>query len=154
MRGRDLRPTSHLTLARDTSVVDRFGQRVGLVECTLQHGDGSFDGIIVRTPAGRRFVDAPDVRRISTAGVTLGLASSDVETPAVDRTARRRGAPAARWGRTEVTEADRDAVIDSLKGAFVEDKLTPEELGRRVETAHVAKTLDELDAALAGLLRA
>ena len=91
------------------------------------------------------------MRRVSQRAVTLGIAASDVECPASDRTAGRDGVPAARWDRTEVTEADRDAVIDSLKRAFVSDELSAEELGRRVETAHVAETLDELDAALSGL---
>jgi hypothetical protein len=50
-----------------------------------------------------------------------------------------------------VTEADRDAVIERLKGAFVRDELTTEVLGERVAVAHLAETLDELDAALADL---
>lgn len=151
MRERDLKPTSYLTLAQGTAVVDRFGQRVGPVERVLLHAGGDFDGIVVRTPVGRRFVDAPDVRRVSQRAVTLGIAASDVQCPAADRTGGRDGVPAARWGRTEVTEADRDAVIDSLKRAFVRDELSADELGRRVETAHVAETLDELDASLSGL---
>ena len=55
----DPQPTSFLTLEPGTSVVDRFGQSVGAVErVLLLDGDG-FDGIVVDTPAGRRFVDAP-----------------------------------------------------------------------------------------------
>jgi hypothetical protein len=81
----------------------------------------------VRTRAGRRFVDAPEVRRISTTVVTLGIANSDV------------------------TEADWDAVIASLKRAFVRDELTVDELGQRVEAVHASQTLDQLAAALEGL---
>ena len=151
MHERDLQPTSYLTLAPGTPVVDRFGQRVGAIERVLLHAGDTFDGIIVRTPVGRRFVDAPDVRRVSQDVVTLGIAASDVQCPAADRAGGRDGVPAARWDRTDVTEADRDAVIDSLKRAFVRDELSADELGRRVETAHTAETLDELDAALSGL---
>jgi len=52
---------------------------------------------------------------------------------------------------TNATEADRDAMIDSLKRAYLADQLSTDELALRVETAHVAETLDELDAALADL---
>jgi hypothetical protein len=48
-----------------------------------------------------------------------------------------------------VTEADRDAVIEGLTGAFVRDELTTEVLAERVAIAHLAETLDELEAALA-----
>jgi hypothetical protein len=47
--------------------VDRFGQPVGAVKRTLVLEGGGFDGIIVETDAGKRFVDAPEVRRISRA---------------------------------------------------------------------------------------
>jgi hypothetical protein len=70
-----------------------------------------------------------EVRRISGGAVTLGV-------------------PQARYDRTDVTEADRDEVIDCLKRAYVRDELTTEALGERVGIAHSAETLDELDAAL------
>ncbi len=151
MREPDLRPTSYLTLAPGTPVIDRFGRRIGTVEQVLLHAGGNFDGIIVSTEVGTRFVDAPEVRRIAQPAVVLGVAEPDVTSPLADRTASRQGIPAARWDRTQATEADRDAVIDSLKAAFVRDELSAEELGRRVETAHIAETLSELDAALADL---
>lgn len=151
MREPDLQPTSYLTLPQGTPVVDRFGQRIGSVEQVLLHAGGNFDGIIVSTDVGTRFVDAPDVRRIVHQAVVLGVAEGDVKSPSADRTVNRGGVPGARWDRTQATEADRDAVIDSLKAAFVRDELSVEELGRRVETAHLAETLNELDAALADL---
>ncbi len=147
MRERELQPASFLTLEPGTSVVDRFGQTVGEVQRVLLHEDGAFDGIIVRTRVGRRFVDAPDVRRISQGAVTLGITIVEVEHPAADAHGRQ-GAPAARYGRTAVTEADRDAVIDALKRAYVRDDLTIAELGGRVTIAHLAETLEHLDAAL------
>jgi Domain of unknown function (DUF1707) len=108
---------------------------------------GGFDGIIVRTRIGKRFVDAPEVRRISQGAVSLGITVADVECPAAE--ARQTyGLLTARHDRTEVTEADRDEVIDSLKRAYVSDELSTDELAKRVAVAHVAETLDELDAAL------
>ena len=151
MREPDLQPTSYLTLAPGTTVVDRFGQRIGSVDQVLLHAGGAFDGIIVGTEVGTRFVDAPEVRRISQRAVVLGVAEADVKSPSADRTASRDGVLGARWDRTQATEADRDEVIDSLKAAFVRDELSAEELGRRVETAHIAETLNDLDAALADL---
>jgi Domain of unknown function (DUF1707) len=151
MREPELRPTSYLTLAVGTLVVDRFGQPLGEVERVLLHADETFDGIIVRTPVGRRFIDAPEVRRLSARAVTLGIAAGDVECPATDTKYRRGRVPGARWDRTQATEADRDAVVDSLKVAFVRDELSVDELAHRVEAAHVAERLDQLDAVLADL---
>jgi hypothetical protein len=144
----DARPTSFLTLAPGTAVVDRFGRPVGEVERVLLHEDGGFDGIVVDTRAGRRFVDAPEVRRVSGGAVTLGVTASDVEEPG-------KGAPkvygvvAARHDRTTVTEADRDAAVEALKSAFVADRLDAEELGERVAIVHLAESLDRLDDAIA-----
>lgn len=104
----------------------------------------------MRTPAGKRFVDAPEVRRISQGAVTLGITVDELEYPAVDRRGRD-GVPAARHDRTDVTEADRDAVIDALKQAYVRDDLTTHELGELVAIAHLAETLDRLDAVLSDL---
>jgi hypothetical protein len=142
----DSQPVSFLTLEEGTRVVDRFGRAAGEVERVLLFEGGGFDGMIVRTRSGARFVDAPETRRISGGAVTLGITVDEVEHAAVDDQ-RRYGVPAARYGRTEVTEADRDAVIEGLKGAFVRDELTTEVVAVRVAIAHLAETLDELEAA-------
>jgi len=55
-------PASYLTLEPGTPVVDRFGEAVGAVERVLTLTGPFFDGIIVKTRAGSRFVDAPEVR--------------------------------------------------------------------------------------------
>lgn len=143
-------PASFLTLEAGTSVVDRFGEPVGRVERVLMLEDHEFDGIIVDCPAGRRFVDAPEVRRISRGAVTLGITVADVECSA-DARPRFYGVPEARYDRTEATEADRDEAIDRLKQAYVEDALTVEELGKRVSMVHLAETLEQLDQAVAEL---
>jgi hypothetical protein len=143
----DSQPTSFLTLEPGTAVVG-FGAPVGKVHRVLLLETGGFDGIVVTTRAGRRFVDAPEVRRISGGAVTLGITTPEVEAPGPN--ARRvYGMPEARHDRTDVTEADRDEVIDCLKRAYVEDELTTDELSERVGIAHSAETLDDLDAALA-----
>ena len=143
-------PASFLTLEPGTPVVDRFGRPVGEVRRVLLHELGGFDGIVVRTRAGKRFVDAPEVRRISQGAVTLGITVDEVEVPATDRKGRD-GVPAARNDRSDVTEADRDAVIDALKRAYVRDDLTTDELGERVAIVHVAETLNHLDAVMPDL---
>jgi hypothetical protein len=138
-------PASYLTLERGSAVHDRFGVAVGQVERVLVGPGTHFDGIIVRTKAGRRFVDAPEVRRISPGCVHLALTHADVQFPGEPRVL---GAHVARWGRTEATEADRQALIDALKYAYVHDGLSTDELADRVGRAYAARTLDELDAVL------
>ncbi len=142
---------SFVSLRSGTPVVDRFGRPVGKVHRVLTHGDGSFDGVVVVTQVGRRFVDAPEVRRISRGVVSLGSTANEVEEVAIDRPGRGR-IPAASYGRETLTEADRDAAIDALKRAYVRDEIAIDELAGRVATAHIAETLDELDAALSGLV--
>ena len=139
---------SFLSLKSRTPVVDRFGRPVGEVHRVLLHGDGSFDGIVVDTPAGRRFVDAPEVRRISRGTVNLGSTVDEVARGGADG---REGAPGAGYGRSTLTEADRDAAIEALKRAYVRDEIGIDELAGRVATAHIAEALEELDAALSGL---
>ena len=141
-------PTSFLTLEVGTEVVDRFGAHVGEVHRVLVLETGGFDGIVVRTPAGNRFVDAPEVRRISQGAVTLGITVEEVAHPSPDGH-RVYGLPEARHDRVDVTEADRDEVLDCLKRAYVRDELTTDQLSDRVGIAHTAETLDELDTALA-----
>lgn len=144
-------PLSFLSLTRGTRVVDRFGREVGSVHRVLTHGDGSFDGIVVQTRAGKRFVDAPEVRRISSGAVNLGSTADEVQQ--VGAGARGRGrVPAASYDQGALTEADRDAAIEALKRAYVREEIAIDELAGRVATAHIAENLDELDAALSGLL--
>jgi len=111
-------PASYFTLERGTPVTDRFGQPVGRIKKVLVAEGGHFDGVIVTTRAGDRFVDAPEVRRI-----THGI----------------------RRDRLLATDDDRSVAITQLKIAFVESRLTVEELERRVESAHRASQLRELD---------
>lgn len=138
-------PASYLTLARGTPVVDRFGAHVGSVERVLTFSGPFFDGLIVATRAGSRFVDAPEVRRIDEDAVTLAITCSDCEDPGLTS---RYGMPAARFGRTEITEADRRAVIDGLKRAYVDERIDAHELGDRFELTYTVVTLDALEGLL------
>ncbi|MEA2271679.1 MAG: hypothetical protein QOI98_387 [Solirubrobacteraceae bacterium] len=135
-------PASYLTLERGTPVVDRFGAPVGHVERVLTLSGPFFDGLIVSTRAGSRFVDAPEVRRIETDAVSLSITCADCEAPGLTSPV---GVPAARWGRTAITDVDRREVIEALKFAYVNDSLTAHELGDRCEAAYTVATLDELD---------
>jgi hypothetical protein len=125
-------PASYLTLERGAPVVDRFGAPVGRVERVLTLSGPFFDGLIVSTRAGSRFVDAPEVRRIQTNMVELSITCADCEAPGLTSPV---GVPAARWGRTESTETDRREAIEALKYAYVHDRLTAHELGDRFEAA-------------------
>jgi hypothetical protein len=127
-------PCSYLTLERGTRVIDRFGAEVGHVDRVLTLAGPFFDGIVVTTPAGSRFVDAPEVRRIELRLVHLSNTLDDV----VER----------RLSHREVTDADRREVVDSLKLAYVGDLLTADELGDRIELAYEATTSAALEALL------
>ena len=63
--------SSYLTLQAGTPVTDRFGQPVGGIKRVLIAEAQYFDGVIVTCPAGDRFVDAPEVRRIADGEVEL-----------------------------------------------------------------------------------
>lgn len=65
---------SYKVLERGTPVVDRDGGAVGSVLEVLENkAEHIFDGLVLDTPAGRRFVDAPEVARIAERRVTLTL---------------------------------------------------------------------------------
>jgi hypothetical protein len=65
---------SYKLLERGTPVQASDGTRVGTVDRVLENErEHIFDGIVVRTDAGERFVDAPEVARIAERAVTLTL---------------------------------------------------------------------------------
>jgi hypothetical protein len=134
-------PASYLTVERGTQVVDRFGAPVGRVERVLTLTGPFFDGLIVSTRAGSRFVDAPEVHRIYTDVVELSITCADCESPGLTTVD---GVPEAVWGRTQTTDDDVREAIEALKRAYVNDRLTAHELGDRCEAAYRATTLGEL----------
>ena len=65
---------SYKVLAPGTPVVSSDGVEVGRVRGVLENErEHIFDGVIVDTDAGQRFVDAPEVARIAERRVTLVL---------------------------------------------------------------------------------
>jgi hypothetical protein len=96
-------PISYKLLARGTVVWSADDREIGTVEEVLvTDREDIFDGIVIRTGAARRFVDAPEVARIAERRVTLSITHAEAATlpePA-------RGAPefkadpaAGRWSR-------------------------------------------------------
>jgi hypothetical protein len=66
-------------LKRGTPVVDRDGVEVGTVrEVRNNAREHIFDGLVVATRAGRRFVDAPEVARMTERRVTLTIGAAEV----------------------------------------------------------------------------
>jgi hypothetical protein len=61
-------------LPRGVPVVSSDGAEIGTVLRVLDNArEQIFDGIVIRTPDGRRFVDAPEVARIAERRVTLSI---------------------------------------------------------------------------------
>jgi uncharacterized protein YrrD len=92
-------------LPRGVPVHTADGERLGTVHRVLDNArEHIFDGIVVSTPDGRRFVDAPEVAEITTKKVTLTIdAAAARELPehggmraAMETRARRAG---QRWKR-------------------------------------------------------
>ena len=136
---------SFFTLERGTPVTDRFGQPVGEVEKVLVAYGSYFDGIVVRTESGDRFVDAPEVRRITVEDVELSVALSDVLHPGPKGPPGPPDVHGIRRDRVEATEEDRTVAVTQLKIGFVEDRVSLEELERRIDLAHRATQLSQLD---------
>ena len=68
------RQIGYKILPRGVPVHSSDGVRVGAVDRVLDNArEHIFDGIIIATPGGRRFVDAPEVARITDKRVTLTI---------------------------------------------------------------------------------
>ncbi|MCW2966744.1 MAG: hypothetical protein JWM71_516 [Solirubrobacteraceae bacterium] len=71
-------PASYLTLEAGTPVFSSDEQPVGTVEHVLAIPDDDiFDGLVLDTPHGRRFADAPEVQEIFEQGVVLNIPASE-----------------------------------------------------------------------------
>jgi Mrp family chromosome partitioning ATPase len=65
-------------LARGTPVRSADGVQIGTVRRVLDNArEHIFDGIVVDTPEGRRFVDAPEVARIFERAVVLTISADE-----------------------------------------------------------------------------
>jgi hypothetical protein len=77
-------------------VVTSDGATIGTVDRVLDNArEHIFDGIVIKTESGRRFVDAPEVARISLRQVTLTIDAAEAAS-----LPERQGALAARLGRS------------------------------------------------------
>ena len=67
-------------LPRGTPVHTTDGVQIGTVYRVLDNArEHIFDGIIITTPDGRRFVDAPEVARITEQRVTLTIDAAEAK---------------------------------------------------------------------------
>src|SRR5438034_10203422 len=65
---------SYKVVPRGTPVRSSDGVQVGTVRRVLDNArENIFDGVVIDTPRGRRFVDAPEVGRIAERAVTLTI---------------------------------------------------------------------------------
>ena len=92
---------SYKVLERGTPVVDRDGGEVGAVREVLENqAEHIFDGLVLDTPTGQRFVDAPEIARITARCVTLTLDAEGVAgLPEKDRAGGPRFRANARGGK-------------------------------------------------------
>ena len=68
-------------LPRGVPVHASGGEQVGTVQKVLDNArEHIFDGLVIATPHGRRFVDAPEVARITNRRVTLTITAREAAT--------------------------------------------------------------------------
>lgn len=73
-------PISYLVLEPGVPVLSSDGQELGTVKRVLAvPEDDIFDGLIVETPEGDRFVDAPGVDGLYERGVVLAISAAEAE---------------------------------------------------------------------------
>ncbi|MGZ4275211.1 MAG: hypothetical protein ACXVFN_01945 [Solirubrobacteraceae bacterium] len=78
--GDDGHAISYKVLRRGTPVRAADGVQVGTVRRVLDNTrENIFDGIVLDTRQGQRFVDAPEVVRIAEHGVTLSITSVEAQ---------------------------------------------------------------------------
>jgi sporulation protein YlmC with PRC-barrel domain len=78
---------SYKLLEHGVPVVTSDGAEIGTVDRVLENErEQIFDGIVVRSPRGAVFVDAPEVARIAERRVTLTIDAAEAgELPAYER---------------------------------------------------------------------
>jgi len=73
------RPIAYQALAVGTAVYDRDGNRIGAVEKVLMiEEEDVFDGLVIQTDGGTRFIDAPEVGQLAEHRVDLNLSGAEV----------------------------------------------------------------------------
>jgi hypothetical protein len=96
---------SYKALRRGTSVRASDGVEVGKVRRVLDNArENIFDGIVVETKQGMRFVDAPEVEHIAERAVTLNITAEEVGKLPEPRSAMR-----DRWNQATIVRRTRRA---------------------------------------------
>jgi PRC-barrel domain len=73
------RPLADEPLPEGTPVYDREGRRIGTVKKALWvEEEDIFDGVVIDTDQGSRFIDAPEVARVGEDRVELALGGDEV----------------------------------------------------------------------------
>jgi sporulation protein YlmC with PRC-barrel domain len=81
---------SYLALQRGVPVVTSDGVQIGTVAKVQDNArEHIFDGIVVKTEKGNRFVDAPEVARITARQVTLTIDAGEAAELQPPRSERR-----------------------------------------------------------------
>lgn len=142
---------SYLTIEAGCPVEDRFGEPVGRIKKVLVTSNSFFDGIIIETKEGDRFVDAPEVRKVALGVVELAVTASDVAYAGPKGPPGPREIHGVRRDRVSADEEDRLAAVRQLKEGFIAEEIDLDALERRLEAAHHATRLDELESLLADL---
>jgi hypothetical protein len=76
--------TSYLAVPKGIPVYAASGKEIGRVKRVLSVPvKNVFDGIVIRTPAGERFVDAPEVGRIYERALCTTLTDEEAESLAI-----------------------------------------------------------------------
>jgi hypothetical protein len=74
-------PISYLALEKGTAVFTQSGTRIGTVEHVLQDSAlDFFDGIVVETTKGRRFIDSDQIGTITRGAVATSLSDERAES--------------------------------------------------------------------------
>lgn len=98
-------PTSYLALPKGIPVFAASGREIGRVKKVLAVPiKNVFDGIVIRTPDGDRFVDAPESGRLFERGVATTL--TDAEVAALEVPGSSAGEKARRAGRRTLRRLD------------------------------------------------
>jgi Mrp family chromosome partitioning ATPase len=79
--GDDGHAIGYKVLRRGTPVRTSDGVEIGSVRRVLDNArEHIFDGIVIDTPGGRRFVDAPEVSRIFERAVVLSISADEAKS--------------------------------------------------------------------------
>ena len=101
----------YTALQRGTPVYSSDESEVGRVAEVLDnYREHIFDGLVIDTQAGRRFVDAPEVARTAERGVTLTLTAAEVEELPPP--------PSGPWGRRGLPTNRREPIAPALQAPY------------------------------------